>query len=288
MTAAPRVVLGMAAYNRPDALPRALESLLSQTYGDFALHIVDDAPSAPVQEIVQRYRAQDRRLTYEANAMRLGMVGNWRKAFARTRNLYPASEYFAWVSDHDIWHPRWLKVMVGALDAFRSVVVAFPQMQRIYPDGRRADTRLSGTVGITDRVERLRRAIDALSAGNAVYGVFRVGALERAGVFRPVLAPDRQLLVELALFGEFHHAPEMLWYREVAASFDARRQRQMLFPGMPPRHTYLPVALQHFGVLLWDLAVRGAGSPTIGRVRGAWYAALQLLFASRRELLRAV
>jgi glycosyltransferase involved in cell wall biosynthesis len=49
MPSAPRTVLGMPAYNRPDALPRVLESLLSQSCQDFALVIVDDAPSDEVR-----------------------------------------------------------------------------------------------------------------------------------------------------------------------------------------------------------------------------------------------
>ncbi len=43
----------MPAYNRPDALPRVLESLLSQTCQDFALVIVDDAPSDRIRDIVE-------------------------------------------------------------------------------------------------------------------------------------------------------------------------------------------------------------------------------------------
>ena len=99
-TGDPRTVLGMPAYNRPDTLPRVLESLLSQTSRDFALVIVDDAPSPRVREIVDSYAGYGVQITYEPNPVRLGMIGNWRKAFTRARELYPNSEYFAWVSDH--------------------------------------------------------------------------------------------------------------------------------------------------------------------------------------------
>src|SRR5688572_13507772 len=98
MTAGPRVVFGLAAYNRPNTLPCTLESLLSQTYRDLAVHIVDDAPSPAVRAIVDAYAAIDSRISYEANDARLGMVGNWHKAFRRARELYPRSEYFAWAS----------------------------------------------------------------------------------------------------------------------------------------------------------------------------------------------
>ena len=73
MNTSPRVVLGLPAFARPDSLPRALESLLSQTYQDFALVVVDDAPDAKVAPIVDRYARDYPRITYAANPARLGM-----------------------------------------------------------------------------------------------------------------------------------------------------------------------------------------------------------------------
>jgi glycosyltransferase involved in cell wall biosynthesis len=285
MTPGPRVIFGMPAYNRPDALGRTLESLLSQTYGDFRILIVDDRPSPEVRSVVETYSTVDLRITYEPNPVRLGMVGNWRKAFDRGRELHPASEYFAWVSDHDLWHPRWLEVLVDALDANPRVVLAYPQIMRVYTNGRRAVTRTFETVGMPSVADRLRGATKDLTAGNGIYGLFRTRALAQAGVFRPVLMPDRQVLVQLSLIGEFRHVPEMLWYREVAGAFSFKRQRQMFFPGRSPLHTYLPPNVQHFGILVWDLVVRGRGRPTCGRLAGAWYAALQLWYSTKRELL---
>ena len=66
--ASPRTVLGMPAYNRPDALPRVLESLLSQTCQDFAVLIVDDAPSEDVRKIVDSYAAYGPAITYETQS----------------------------------------------------------------------------------------------------------------------------------------------------------------------------------------------------------------------------
>jgi hypothetical protein len=214
------------------------------------------------------------------------MIGNWRKAFDRSREIYPGSEYFAWVSDHDFWHPRWLEVLIGVLDEHPQVVLAYPQLQRVFRTRRRVISRLSDTAGITSPADRLRAAVNGMTAGNCIYGLFRAGALAQAGVFRPVLAPDRQLLVQLSLLGEFRHVPEILWYREVAGVFSYERQRRMFFPTRIPLHTYLPANVQHFGVLLWDLCARGRGRPAFGRIAGARYALAQLWHSTKRELLR--
>jgi glycosyltransferase involved in cell wall biosynthesis len=276
----------MPAYNRPDTLAAVLECLLSQTCRDFVVLIVDDAPSKEVASIVETYAAIDARIRYEANSVRLGMIGNWRKAFDRAQALYPGSEYFAWVSDHDIWHPRWLEVLSRELDAHPEVVLAYPQMQRVFARDRRVISRLFDTATMASPSSRLRAASREMTAGNCIYGLFRTKALAQAGVFRPVLMPDRQVLVELSLLGRFRHVPEVLWYREVAGIFSFHRQRRMFFASHIPPHTYLPANLQHFGVLLWDLAIRGVGRPAIGRTAGSWYALQQLWHSTAREVMR--
>lgn len=286
MTPTPRAVFGMPAYGRADTLAKVLESLLSQTCSDFAIAIVDDKPTPEVKAIVDTYAALNPRITYEANPVRLGMVGNWRKAFDRARALYPQSEFFAWVSDHDVWHPRWLEVLTGALDDRPQAVMAYPQMQRVFPNERRAVTRLFDTTGLPGPAARLRAATSDMTAGNCIYALFRMRELERVGVFRAVLMPDRQVLLALCLLGEFRHVPQVLWYREVAGVFSFSRQRRMFFPAHIPLHTYLPANVQHCGLLLWDFAIRGRGRPAFGRLAGLGYAVLQISYSVRRELIR--
>ena len=284
--AAPRVVFGLPAYNRPDALARTLESLLSQTCDDLAIVIVDDGSSADARAIVESYAARDPRITYEPNRVRLGMVGNWRLAFERARALYPRSEYFAWASDHDVWHPRWLETLLPVLDGDRRAVLAYPHCLRMYPHDRRLIHGSFDTAGVAAARRRLKGTIIELAAGNAIYGLFRATALAQAGVFRPVLLPDRQLLSELSLLGEFKQVSDVLWYREASGPFSHPRQRQMFFPGRAPLHTWLPPGVQHAALLLWDFAVRGRGRPACGRLSGAASAAALLWYSVTRARRR--
>jgi glycosyltransferase involved in cell wall biosynthesis len=283
----PRVVFGMAAYGRHDTLAQVLESLLGQTCQDFAIVIVDDRPLPEVTAIVETYARSDPRITYEANPFRLGMIRNWRKAFERSRELHPASEYFAWVSDHDFWHPRWLEVLVDELDRDPGVVLAHPQIVRIFPKYRKLITRVFDTADVARPIARVRATTSGLiTAGNCIYGLFRAAAIEQAGGFPPVLMPDRLLLLHLAILGRFKQVPDYLWYREVSGSFSYKRQRHMLFAERVPLYTYVPVHLQHFGVLVWRFGAVGAGRPVVGRVRGLACAAAQLWYSTKREIVR--
>ena len=288
MSAAPSVVLGMPAYNRPDTLARTIESLLSQTFENFALVVTDDAPSSQARSIVEAYAREYPRISYEANATRLGMIGNWRRVFQRSRALYPGSEYFAWVSDHDLWHARWLEELAAVLDRHPEVVLAYPHHVQITAGGVRMSAREKTfeTFGMTDPGARLRRSARYMLSGDMIYGLIRARALEAAGVFRRVITPDRQVLLALSLYGQCRQVPKVLWYREHLQPFDIERQRKAFFPDGVPLHAYVPSHLQHSATLVWDFAVRGRARPAFGRMAGLRYAASQLWWSSVRDLVR--
>ena len=91
-------------YNQTRFLPEALESILAQTYTDFKLIVVDDSSDPEPGNIIKQYASRDSRISYIKNASRKGLVANWKACFELADN----PDYFAWVSDHDIWHPEWL------------------------------------------------------------------------------------------------------------------------------------------------------------------------------------
>ena len=77
----PRVVISAILFNHAREFREALESVLAQTYEDFALLLVDDGSTDETPAIAREYEAIDSRVTYVANAERLGMVGNSVHAF---------------------------------------------------------------------------------------------------------------------------------------------------------------------------------------------------------------
>ena len=284
MSLRPRVVLGLPAYDRPDTLPRTLDSLLSQSFRDFALVIVDDSNSPDTAAIVERYSRDDSRITYEANPRRLGMVRNWRRVFERGRQLYPEADYFAWVSDHDLWSARWLREMVSVLDGDRDVVLAYCESLQMRLNLVKNDTKRFETGGMRDPAERLRTSARYMLAGDMIYGLMRADALQAAGVFHRVLVPDRQVLLALSLLGQVRQVPEILWYREFVRAFSLDRQREAFFPEGSPLYVRLPWYIQHAATLCWDFAVLGRARPAVGRLAAVRYAAIQL----RASLLRDI
>jgi glycosyltransferase involved in cell wall biosynthesis len=273
----PRVIIGSPLFNHAKDFPEAIESILNQTYTDFALVLVDDCSTDETAAIAREYTALDSRVSYQCNHQRLGLIGNSHQAFNAARRLYPDAEYFAWASDHDLWHPRWLQQLVAAMDAHPEVVLAYPLNRRIGAAGEVLKRRpwAFDTFGITNKWVRMRRGIRQMSAGNMVYGLYRVHALERAGVYRHVLVPDRLLFTELSLYGQFKQVPHVLWFRRwYGRIFSLGRQRVSFFPGGRPAYAYVPWWISHAASLFWTFTVRGTGRPEVSRLAGAW-AALQ-------------
>ena len=80
------------------------------------------------------------------------------------------------------------------------------------------------------------------------YGLFRSDALRDCGVYRSVLLPDRLLMFELSLRGEFRQVLESLWWSRVNYLTPERkekgtveRQKETLFEFQKsPRHIVYP------------------------------------------------
>ena len=114
----PRVSVLMPVYNtRPEQLREAIDSILSQTFGDFEFLILNDRSTDPqVEEVVKSY--SDPRIVYAVNERNLGISG------ARNRLLEMAKGEYLAVMDHDdISLPERFEKQVAFLDAHPEVGV---------------------------------------------------------------------------------------------------------------------------------------------------------------------
>ena len=269
MSGGPALVLGLPLYGRGEHLEEALESLLGQTRGDLAVVVTDDARDEEALGVLDGFH--DPRLHYFANDRRLGLVGNWRHSFEMARRLYPDAPYFAWASDHDSWHPFWVERLLALLEQDAGAAMAFPKTYRMDNTGWTVRTKdwTFDTAGANSTAARLRAAVRGMSAGNMVYGVYRVTLLERSGVFRYALLPDRLLLTEMSLHGDLRQVPERLFYRRVTEAPSLDRQRAAFWPDGPPRWARTPWPYQHVAILANTLA-RGGGPPGLGARERSW------------------
>ena len=94
----PYVSIIMSTYNRANLLPRAIESVLNQTYKNFEFIIVDDASPDNTEEVVRQYQKKDGRIIYLKNQ------SNSKIQITLNNGLRAAKgKYIARIDDDDEW-----------------------------------------------------------------------------------------------------------------------------------------------------------------------------------------
>ncbi len=302
----PRVALGMTLYNGGRFLEQALTSVLAQTLEDFVLAIVDDGSTDGSGDVAKRIAEKDARVVLHRNDRRTGMVAAWRQAFELAQTASQEAEYFAWVSDHDIWHRKWLETLVQELDQNGELALAYPLTQFVDPNGELAykQVPLFTNHGFGKVPARFRYTTGNLrGCGNMVYGLFRRRALRSAGVFRSTLLPDRLLMIELSLHGRTKQVFSAYWYRRQLSESSLLRQQESLFAdGKLPWAAQLPWPLAFVQTLFGEYVLnRGSARNLAHRGVGSWrfLRLLQVLYRDevagirhkkdiqKRKLLRA-
>jgi len=124
----PEISVILPTYRRPDMLKEALKSVLSQTFEDFEVVVVNDGGPPDAEEICKR--AQDNRVRYilrnhsgvSAGALNAGLQT------ARGR-------YVAYLDDDDLYKPHHLETLVDAARSWGKEGVLYTDSEKI--KGRR-------------------------------------------------------------------------------------------------------------------------------------------------------
>jgi len=94
----PKVSILMASWNRAHLIRRAIESVVSQTFGDWELIIIDDGSSDNTSEVIKKWQEKDARIRYfrREHVGRISKVSNFGLQQAR-------GQYIAILDDDDAW-----------------------------------------------------------------------------------------------------------------------------------------------------------------------------------------
>ena len=107
-TPSPQVSVVVPTFNRREVLPRALDSILAQTFSDWELIVVDDGSADGTAELVERDYS-DARLSVQEN-----------RGVSAARNAGIASargEWIAFLDSDDAWLPEKLERQMEALES---------------------------------------------------------------------------------------------------------------------------------------------------------------------------
>ena len=99
------------AYNNENYLILAVESVLTQTYQDFEIIIIDDRSTDNTLRVAIELASKDSRLKVISNPKNLGVVGSRNKGFAAA-----TGEYIAFLDSDDIWLPDKLEKQIELME----------------------------------------------------------------------------------------------------------------------------------------------------------------------------
>ncbi|MEO8577411.1 MAG: glycosyltransferase family A protein [Gemmatimonadales bacterium] len=132
MSDTPMVSVLVTVYNREQYLDACLSSILSSSFQDFEVVVVDDGSTDRSVEIAERFARTDSRVRAFRNEKNLGDYPNRMRAAELARGTY-----IKYLDSDDLIYPHGLDVMVQAMSAKPNAVLALshsrPEEAEPYP-----------------------------------------------------------------------------------------------------------------------------------------------------------
>ena len=204
----PLISIILPTYNRAELLPRAIQSVLNQTYPHWELIVWDDGSQDDTRAVVRSFGEQRIQYYYGDNR---GV------AFARNRAMEKATgKYIAFLDSDDIWMEEKLDLQLKAFDANPQIDVLFGDFINnlstrgktlrnfdAYPSQLALLTVTEGNVGL-NLVDS--GFVESLAGGNYIATdtvMLRPSVLDRVGGFTESLrnSEDFELWWRIALAG---------------------------------------------------------------------------------------
>lgn len=213
----PFVSVIIPAYNAEIFIARTLESVLSQTYQNIEVLVVDDGSSDRTAEIVKSFAQKDSRvsLLQQSNA---GVAAARNLAIEKSRG-----EYIAPIDADDIWYPQNLEKQVKCFTS------ATPFVGVVYSwsvDINEKDLLTGGFYNSTIEGEVYKALVYKYFIGNASSSLIRRICFEKVGGYNCKLkaeeaqgCEDWELHLRIAEYYQFKVVPEFLvGYRQITSS----------------------------------------------------------------------
>jgi len=181
----------MLTYNRAHFVREAVLSVISQTYANWELIIIDDGSKDDTKSVIENLG--DKRIRYIKHEDNLGLHARRRQSLS-----YVTGEYTAVLDSDDYWtSPTKLASQVDFLEENKDHVVVGTMTKLIDAAGKDL-----GTCNFAASDTEIRKRILIRNQFTHSSILIRTEALKRTGGYQPTLAEDLELILQLGNLGQ--------------------------------------------------------------------------------------
>lgn len=246
------VSIVLPTYNRASTLPRAIESVLRQTYQNFELIIVDDGSTDNTAAVLSQFT--DHRIR------NIRLPSNKGPGAARNAGVEAARfDLVAFQDSDDVWFDEKLALQLAAMRD--DIGVVYHDIIRVKKDGQEELLITPDSIPL-----KIIERIEAAGQLGIVWCLTRKHLIESVGGFDEFMGPveDTDLLIKLRAVSEFVRLPLPLVYyfessdgltqdwQKIAAS--RRRLFQLHAKELAPFKSFVARSLA--GWAMWEMAQR--------------------------------
>ncbi|HOW58390.1 MAG TPA: glycosyltransferase [Candidatus Omnitrophota bacterium] len=244
----PIVSVVMPCYNAARFLREAVESILSQSFSDLELIVVNDASTDATKEILMEYQAKDGRVVYAEHVANRGVSESLNTGLRLVRG-----EFVARMDADDIAEPERLAKQVALLRRDPEIVVCGTFLTLIDENGKKIGKRDYDVDSEVIKKRFMRRSPVAHPSVVIRKQILNAHHLEyRRKYFS---AEDYDLWLRLMPYGKFANVGEpLLRYRLSSDALTVRRCKTALWSTIRLKWRYLRYAdLASYGNLMLEM-----------------------------------
>ncbi|MFI5324415.1 MAG: glycosyltransferase family 2 protein, partial [Thermodesulfobacteriota bacterium] len=190
----PHVSVIIPTHNRANLLKKSVTSVLSQSYRDFELLVIDDCSTDNTSEVMANIT--DKRVSYKKNTSNEGIP--------TTRNIalsYTNGKYIAFLDDDDEWMPDKLEKQLNIMEnSSTSLGCVYTGRNLIYTD----DKSLNQTI-VPQYRKKILKELLLDNFINTSTTLLRAACFEKVGMFDESIpfAEDYDMWIRIAQDYEF-------------------------------------------------------------------------------------
>lgn len=121
----------MPVFNGERYLRYSIDSILSQTYKNLELIIVNDCSTDGSLDIMKDYEKKDERVRVFCNERNLKLPATLNVGFSHAKG-----DYFTWTSDDNMYKENALEVLVNELESNKESVMAYASCETVDDNGK--------------------------------------------------------------------------------------------------------------------------------------------------------